>query len=223
MARLQTINAQRILAQLTRCKLVRLRGWSVVLSGIEITKDATGQPREVAQSWVCELHILQNAVGHRIRLYASGVAVPKRATRDDSGSLGLLVVGDDYSNVLQRHTACAELRSHQISTFPAARLIDCHIEWMSEESFELGGLRVREPIRKCLGSLSGEGGWSISISCSTSSPRKRRACCVSHPCQSACAKKRIEHNSCIAGDCRLSIVDIEKSIALQYEAALRGI
>lgn len=71
------------------------------------------------------------------------MALPKRTARDNGGSQGQLAVGDDYSNILQRHTACAELRSHQISTFSADRLIDCHIEWMSEEAFELGGLRVR--------------------------------------------------------------------------------
>jgi len=162
-ARLRAIGEQRILAQLTRCKLVKLQGWTLVLSGIEITKDVAGQPREVAQTWVCKLHVPHNAVGYRIRrLYAGGVAVPKRATRDDSGSLGQLIVGDDYSNVLQRHTACAELRSHQISTFPSDRLIDCHIEWMSEESFELGGLRLREAHKEVPEQLE-RGGWLVNI------------------------------------------------------------
>jgi len=162
-ARLQAIGGQRILAQLARPKLVRLQGWSLVLSGIEVTRDVAGQPREVAQTWVCALHVPSNAVGYRIKpLYAGGVALPKRAARDSGGSQGLLVVGDDYSNVLQRHTACAELRSHQLSTFPADRLIDCHIEWMSEEAFELAGLRVRSAYQDQPEQLE-RGGWLVDI------------------------------------------------------------
>lgn len=162
-ARLQAIGERRILAQLARPKLVRLQGWNLVLSGIEVVRDAAGRPREVAQTWVCKLHVPENAVGYRTRsLYVGGVAQPKRTVRDNGGSHGLLVVGDDYSNVLQRHTACAELRSHQISTFPAGRLIDCHIEWMSEEAFELGGLRVREAHKEEPEQLE-RGGWLVDI------------------------------------------------------------
>lgn len=162
-ARLLAIGGQRILAQLARPKLVRLQGWSLVLSGTEVVRDSSGQPREVAQTWVCALHVPENAVGYRIKqLYSGGVAVPKRATRDSGGSQGLLVVGDDYSNLLQRHTACAELRSHQISTFPADRLIDCYIEWMSEEAFELGGLRLRSAYQDQPEQLE-RGGWLVDI------------------------------------------------------------
>ncbi|WP_338678898.1 hypothetical protein OPV09_17350 [Janthinobacterium sp. TB1-E2] len=162
-ARLQTIGAPRILAQLARPKLVRAQGWNLVLSGIEATRDESGHAREVAQTWVCKLFVPEHAVGFRIKeLYRSGVALPKKLARESSGSRGLLAVADDYSNVLQRHTTCAELRRHQISTFPEGRLIDCHIEWMSEESFELGGLQLREAFESRPEQLE-RGGWMIDI------------------------------------------------------------
>lgn len=139
-ARLRTIGAPRILAQLAKPKLVRVQGWSMVLSGIEATRDESGHTREVTQTWVCNLSVPENAFGFCVReLYRSGVALPKKRARESGGSLGLLAAADNYSNVLQRHATSAELRRHQISTFPEGRLIDCYIEWMSEESFELGG------------------------------------------------------------------------------------
>ncbi|QKY02827.1 hypothetical protein G3257_11620 [Janthinobacterium lividum] len=162
-ARLQTIGTPRILAQLARPKLVRAQGWTLVLSGIEATRDESGHAREVAQTWVCKLFVPEKAVGFRVKeLYRSGVALPKKLARESSGSRGLLAVADDYSNVLQRHATCAELRSHQISTFPKGRLIDCHIEWMSEESFELGGLLLREAFESRPEQLE-RGGWLIDI------------------------------------------------------------
>lgn len=162
-ARLQMIGAPRILAQLVRPKLVRVQGWTIVLSGMETTRDESGQDREVAQTWVCKLHVPGNAVGVRVRdLYRSGVALPKRLVRDSSGVRGLLALADEYSNLLQRHTTCAELRGHQISTFPAGRLIDCHIEWMSEESFELAGLHLRKGFENRPEQLE-RGGWLVDI------------------------------------------------------------
>ena len=162
-ARLLVIGAPHILAQLARPKLVRLHGWTMVLSGIEATRDESGQLREVAQTWVCKLHVPGNAVGFRAReLYRSGVALPKRLVRDSGGTRGLLAVADDYSNLLQRHATCAELRGHQISTFSEGRLIDCHIEWMSEESFELGGLQLRGSFESRPEQLE-RGAWLVDI------------------------------------------------------------
>jgi hypothetical protein len=162
-ARLQMIGVPRILAQLARPKLVRVQGWNMVLSGIEATRDESGHTREVAQTWVCKLFVPENAIGFRVReLHRSGVALPKKLVRDSSGSRGLLAVADDYSNVLQRHATCAELRGHQISTFPEGRLIDCYIEWMSEESFELGGLQLRSSFESRPEQLE-RGGWLVGI------------------------------------------------------------
>ncbi|OEZ85654.1 hypothetical protein JAB8_38360 [Janthinobacterium sp. HH106] len=162
-ARLQVIGVPRILAQLARPKLVRVQGWNIVLSGIEATRDESGHTREVAQTWVCKLFVPENAIGFRAReLYRSGVALPKKLARESGGSRGLLAVADDYSNVLQRQATCAELRGHQISTFPEGRLIDCYIEWMSEESFELGGLQLRSSFESRPEQLE-RGGWLVGI------------------------------------------------------------
>lgn len=159
----KTISAPRILAQLAKPKLVRVQGWNIVLSGIEATRDESGRTREVAQTWVCKLFVPENAIGFRAReLYRSGVALPKTLARESSGSRGLLAVADNYSNVLQRHATCAELRRHQISTFPEGRLIDCYIAWMSEESFELGGLQLRSSFESHPEQLE-RGGWLICI------------------------------------------------------------
>ncbi|WP_290608226.1 hypothetical protein [Janthinobacterium sp.] len=162
-ARLQTIGAPRILAQLAKPKLVWVQGWNIVLSGIEATRDESGRTREVAQTWVCKLFVPENAIGFRTReLYRSGAALPKKLARESSGSRGLLAVADDFSNVLQRHATCAELRRHQISTFPEGRLIDCCIEWMSEESFELGGLQLHSSFESHPERLE-RGGWLVSV------------------------------------------------------------
>jgi len=144
-ARLRPIGEQRILAQLLLPKLVRLQGWNLVLSGIEEFKDAPGRPRGVAQTWVCKLWTPDQAVGFRVReTHERGAPMAKSGIRQSNGTRGRLVVTTDYVTPLQRHTLCAEVHHHQVSTFPAGRLVDCHIEWMSDETFELGGLRVWE-------------------------------------------------------------------------------
>lgn len=144
-ARLQPLGEQRILAQLKLPALVKLAGWKMVLSGIEEVRGESNQVRGVAQTWLCELRPPQNAVGFTVKeTYTSGVRVPRGAIYQSSGTRGTLVVGGEHSNALQRHTTSAEVRHYQISTFPAKRLIDCHIEFMSDSSFGLGGLCVRE-------------------------------------------------------------------------------
>lgn len=108
-------------------------------------RDQHGHIRGVAQTWWCELRPPENAVGFSAKqTYTGGVRLPRGSLHQVSGSRGRLVVAGDYSNALQRHTTCAELHSHQIASFPAARLVDCYLEFMSETSFSLGGLAVRE-------------------------------------------------------------------------------
>jgi hypothetical protein len=74
-------------------------------------------------------------------------ALPSRqwhSVRDYGGSRGRIIIDTDYSNALQRQATFAELQHYQASTFPAGRLVDTYLEFMSESSFELGGLRVSE-------------------------------------------------------------------------------
>ncbi|MYN42753.1 hypothetical protein GTP55_25750 [Duganella sp. FT109W] len=144
-ARLHPLGEQRILAQLKLPALVQLKGWKLVLSGIEETRNDDGQVRGVAQTWLCELRPPENALGFRVKdTYISGVRRPRAALHQASGTCGKLMVAGDFSNALQRHTTCAEMHGYQISTFAAKRIIDCYIEFMGDSSFGLGGLRVRE-------------------------------------------------------------------------------
>jgi hypothetical protein len=144
-ARLHPLGEQRILAQLKLPALVQLRGWKLVLSGIEEARDDTGQIRGVAQTWLCELRPPGNAVGFRVKdTYACGVRLPRAALHQATGTRGKLVVAGEYSTALQRHTTCAEVHGHQISTFAVKRMIDCHIEFMGDATFGLGGLLVRD-------------------------------------------------------------------------------
>lgn len=146
-ARVKPIGEQRILAQLLMPKLVRFVDGTMVLSGIEESRDDGGQVKGYAQTWVCALDWPQHAVGLKVRnTHHQGVALPKRGVRESSASRGKLEVAGVFTNCLQRHTSCAELYD-QISTIPAARLVDCYIEWMSDTTFELGGLRVCEALQ----------------------------------------------------------------------------
>lgn len=144
-ARLLPLGEQRILAQLKLPALVQLKGWKMVLSGVQELRTQQSQIRGVAQTWVCELLPPENAVGFRVKeTYVCGVRLPRAALHQATGTRGKLMVAGEYSNALQRHTTCAEVHGHQISTFAAKRIIECHIEFMGESSFALGGLRVRE-------------------------------------------------------------------------------
>jgi len=144
-ARLRPVGDQRTLAQLLMPKLVKFVGWTLVLSGIEERKDEAKQIKGVAQTWICKLRPPPNALGFRVKdTHRGGVALPKGAVRDSSGTPGRLLVASEFAKSLQRHSVCAELQYYQPATFPAARLVDCYVEWMSDETFELGGLQIRE-------------------------------------------------------------------------------
>ncbi|TFW15984.1 hypothetical protein [Duganella callida] len=141
-ARLMPIGEQRILAQLKLPRPVKFQGWTLVLSGVEELRDGH-VIRGVAQTWLCQLAPPERAAGFKvIDTYTAGVRDPGRAWRERSGSGGRLALGDQYSSELQRQTTCAELLSYSISTLPTKRLVDAYIEFMSEEGFELGGLRI---------------------------------------------------------------------------------
>lgn len=143
-ARLRPIGEQRILAQLKLPKPVKFSGWTFVLSGVEELRTPKGM-RGVAQTWVCDLQVPENAVGFRAKnTHQHGVRLPSNAIRDHSGMRGKLWISGEHSNALQRQTTYAELQHYKTSSFPAGRLVDCYIEFMSETSFELGGLRVCE-------------------------------------------------------------------------------
>jgi hypothetical protein len=60
-------------------------------------------------------------------------------------STGNLTVSSQFERALNRHTMTAELVAYGTPTSTPKRLIDCDIEFMSEERFELSGLYVNPP------------------------------------------------------------------------------
>jgi hypothetical protein len=144
-ARLYPLGQQRILAQLKLPDLVQLKGWKLVLSGIE---ELPGRRKSKSRRWT-NLGVRTPPAGKRSGLQGQGHLHGRRPSAargapQTTGTRGTLLVAGEHSNALQRHTTCAEVHHHQISTFPAKRLINCHIEFMGESTFGLGGLHVRE-------------------------------------------------------------------------------
>jgi hypothetical protein len=74
---------------------------------------------------------------------AGRARVPQSVLHQAISNRRTIVVTGGHSNALQR-TTCVESHHYQISIDPAEREIDCHIEFMSESRFGLGGLSVRE-------------------------------------------------------------------------------
>lgn len=143
LARILPIGEQRILAEIAKPKLVWLKERSFILSGIEVLKETK---REVHQTWLCNLVAPDFAKGFRVAdVYQSGVARPRSAIRDLGSSTGFLTVSSHFERALNRHTLTAELAGYETAIYGPKRLIDCDIEFMSEERFELSGLYVNPP------------------------------------------------------------------------------
>jgi hypothetical protein len=82
-ARLYPLGQQRILAQLKLPDLVQLKGWKLVLSGIE---ELPGRRKSKSRRWtnlVCELRPPENAVGFRVKdtYTEASVCRARRSTR----------------------------------------------------------------------------------------------------------------------------------------------
>lgn len=146
-ARLVSLGDRRAVAELVAPKLVWLEGWKLVLSGIERLQGRLGL-KQVSQSWVCELVPPSFAIGFKItHTYVEGIQLPRRALRDTGKTSGRIKVGDSLIKSLGRHTPLAELIHYEPDGHKdsMAHLADCHLEWMSEDRFELGGLCIRAP------------------------------------------------------------------------------
>jgi hypothetical protein len=144
-ARLIPAGERRAIAELMAPKLVWLEGWQLALSGLEEIPDPIGR-KIVAQSWVCKLSPPPFAIGFKVtNTYVSGVLRPRRVLHEAGKSGGKLAVGSRMDPILGRQTMRAELLHYEQSKFsyPPPHLIDCGLEWMSEERFELGGLLVQ--------------------------------------------------------------------------------
>lgn len=98
------LGEQRILAQLKLPALVQMKGWKLVVSGIEELRDQYGHVRGVAQTWLCDLRPPETAGGFRIKeMYTRGVRVPRSALHQAASDRGTIVITGGHSNALQRH------------------------------------------------------------------------------------------------------------------------
>ena len=142
-ARLVRVGERRVIAELLDPKLVWLQNWQFVLSGLEQVPGAHGI-RAVLQSWICKLVPPAHAIGLRVsNTHIGGVLRPSRTLHDTGKMRGLLAVAGQFELVLGRHTLRAQLIQVTSSGgSPTPHLLDCRLEWMGEERFELGGLRV---------------------------------------------------------------------------------
>ncbi|WP_070272113.1 MULTISPECIES: hypothetical protein [unclassified Duganella] len=143
-ARLFPVGERRAVAELLAPKLVWLRNWLFVLSGVEQMPSAHGH-RAVLQSWICKLSPPAYAIGFRItNTHVGGVLRPRRVLHEAGKSGGRLAVGEQFERVLGRHSLGAQLSYYQASGSgdSTRHLLDCRLEWMAEERFELSGLRV---------------------------------------------------------------------------------
>ena len=139
-ARLMPIGENRILAELVAPTLTWLKGWKLLLTGVDALK---GGKTEVFQTWLCTLIPPEGARGYRVaNLFENGIR-RRGSMRDLGGSYGDLVVASHLEHQLRREVPSAELFSFDGSRYGPQRLVDCYIEWMGADRFELGGWKVR--------------------------------------------------------------------------------
>jgi hypothetical protein len=141
-ARVRPVGEQRIVGELLSPKLVLLDGWEMLLSGLQEKMTPLGR-KGSAQTWHCRLTPPNDAIGFKITSTCQdGVVLPKRALYDASKSKGHIRVFQQFNQSMRRCAMHAELAPYLASTCQYPRLVDCDLRWMSEERFELGGLRV---------------------------------------------------------------------------------
>lgn len=139
-ARLYAPGTKIIVAELASVQLLWLKGFEFVLHGVDVTAGERG-PVHAAQSWMCKLDEPLHAVGYRMRVtYDRGVALPHRQVMDRPSYIneGKLTVGGASDERLGRHATRAEFGTESRH---AGTLLDCDLEWMGEERFQLSGFQ----------------------------------------------------------------------------------
>lgn len=139
-ARLYLPGTRQHLAELRGVRLVWLKSLSLVLSGFEVIADAR-HPMQAAQSWLCRLVQPDNLVGYRMRpMFQYGVALARRQFMDQLGSSseGRLQVSDVHDPCLGRHTMMGQFHNRFATN---GMLLDCELDWLGEERFQLSGLQ----------------------------------------------------------------------------------
>ncbi|KQN77833.1 hypothetical protein ASF04_24000 [Duganella sp. Leaf61] len=139
-ARLYAPGTKSIVAELASVQLLWLKGFEFVLHGVDIIANERG-PVHAAQSWMCKLDEPLHVVGYRMRgIYDRGLELPRRQLMDRPSyvSEGKLRIGGAMDERLGRNATRAEFTnaSRHVGT-----LLDCELEWMSEERFQLSGFQ----------------------------------------------------------------------------------
>lgn len=139
-ARLYAPGIKSIVAELASVQLLWLKGFEFVLHGVDVTASESG-PVHAAQSWMCKLDEPLHAVGYRMRgIYDRGRPLPHRQVMDRPSYIneGKLTIKGALDERLGRHATRAEFGTEprHVST-----LLDCDLEWMSEERFQLSGFQ----------------------------------------------------------------------------------
>lgn len=138
-ARLYAPSSKAILAELVSVRLVWFRGDEFVLVGADVSQSDRGLVHG-AQSWLCKLAQPLHVLGYSARfLYDHGVQIPMSQVnaRWASMSHSQLRVASILDDQLGRHTKCALLGQGGAE----ARLVDCELDFMGEEKFQLSGFQ----------------------------------------------------------------------------------
>ncbi|KQQ40484.1 hypothetical protein ASF61_06950 [Duganella sp. Leaf126] len=136
-ARLYAPGTKSILAELLGVRLVWFKGDEFVLAGADVSPGDRG-PVHAAQSWLCKLALPPHALGYSARfLYEQGRQLPMGQVNNRwaNSSNSQLRVSSVMHEQLARHTTRALLRRDQHDY----RLLDCELDFMGEEKFQLSG------------------------------------------------------------------------------------
>ncbi|MDR7050822.1 hypothetical protein J2X54_003309 [Duganella sp. 3397] len=136
--RLYAPGTKSIVAELASVQLLWLKEFEFVLYGVNVIANERG-PVHATQSWMCKLDEPLHAVSYRMRgIFDRGRPLPHRQVMDRPSYIneGKLTVAGALDERLGRHATRAEFGTESRL---AGTLLDCDLEWMSEERFQLSG------------------------------------------------------------------------------------
>jgi hypothetical protein len=139
-ARLYAPCTKSIIAELASVQLLWWKGFEFIMHGVEVSAGERG-PVHAAQSWMCKLDEPLHAVGYRMRgIFDRGVPLPHRQVMDRPSYVneGKITISGAVDEHLGRHATRAEFGTESRH---AGTLLDCHMDWMSEERFQLSGFQ----------------------------------------------------------------------------------
>jgi len=91
---------------------------------------------------MCKLAPPEGATGLQARFtHRDGVAIPRREINDRSASKqnGCLLVAGVHDAAVGRYTIKADFTDPACKGWQSSELLDCELDWMSEERFSLSG------------------------------------------------------------------------------------